>query len=159
MTNILIPRRTFLRGIGTAMSLPLLDAMLPLSALAQSVNKKNRPNRMAFLFVPNGVNMDYWTPKTEGTQYELPTTLDPLKNVRESLMVISGLTQDKARPNGDGAGDHARSAAAWLTGCQPRKTAGADIKAGISADQLVAMRVGNHRSAAAAQVARGGARG
>jgi hypothetical protein len=141
MNNPPISRRTFLRGLGTVMALPMLEAMLPLSALSQSVKK--RPNRMAFIFVPNGVNMADWTPAAEGTGYDLPYILEPLKNVRSELLVLTGLTQDKAFANGDGAGDHARSAAAWLTGCQPRKTAGADIKVGISADQLAAQRVGN----------------
>src|SRR5437867_2106415 len=129
----LIPRRTFLRGAGTAMALPLLEAMLPLSALAQSASKAY-PNRMAFVFVPNGVHMPDWTPTTEGAGFKLPWIMEPLHNVRDSLMVLTGLMQDKARPNGDGPGDHARSSAAWLTGCQPRKTYGANIKAGISVD-------------------------
>jgi hypothetical protein len=128
--------------VGTALALPLLEAMMPLSALAQS-GKKARPLRMAFLFVPNGANMVDWTPKVEGTAYELPHILQPLKSVKDSLLVMTGLTQDKARPNGDGPGDHARSAAAWLTGCQPRKTHGADIKVGISADQLAAQKLGH----------------
>jgi Protein of unknown function (DUF1552) len=137
-----IPRRTFLRGVGTAMALPLLEAMLPLSALAQSA-KKARPNRMAFLFVPNGAHMPAWTPAAEGPGFELPSILEPLKNVRDSVMVLSGLTQNGARPLGDGPGDHARSAAAWLTGCHPRKTSGADIKVGISVDQLAAQKIGH----------------
>jgi hypothetical protein len=138
-----IPRRKFLRGVGTAMALPLLDAMVPLSALAQSIGAKEKPNRLAFVFVPNGMHMPAWTPATEGTEFVLPYTMEPLKNVREKLLVLTGLTQDKARPNGDGPGDHARSAAAWLTGCQPKKTSGADIKVGISADQLAAQKVGS----------------
>jgi hypothetical protein len=141
MSNAPIPRRTFLHGLGLTMALPMLEAMVPLSALSQSV--KNRPLRMGFVFIPNGAHMQDWTPATVGTKYELPYILSPLKNVRDSVLVMTGLTQDKARPNGDGAGDHARSAAAWLTGCQPRKTAGADIKAGISADQFAAQRIGN----------------
>jgi hypothetical protein len=130
--------------MGTLMALPMLEAMAPLSALAQSGGRA-RPIRMAFLFVPNGMHMADWTPKEYGTGFALPPTMEPLKNVRESLMVLTGLTQDKARPNGDGPGDHARSAAAWLTGCQPRKTDGADIKVGISADQVAAMKIG-HRT-------------
>jgi hypothetical protein len=136
-----IPRRTFLRGVGTAMALPLLEAMLPLSALAQSVKK--RPNRMAFVFVPNGIHMPAWRPTAEGADFALPSTLEPLHNVRDSIMVLTGLTQHHAEANGDGPGDHARSAAAWLTGCQPRKTSGANIHVGISVDQLAAQRVGN----------------
>jgi len=137
-----IPRRTFLRGLGTMMALPMLEAMTPLSALAATATK-NHPTRMAFLFVPNGMHMQAWTPATEGTDFVLPSIMEPLKNVRESLLVLSGLTQDKARPNGDGPGDHARSASAWLTGCQPLKTAGADIHVGMSADQLAAQTVGH----------------
>jgi hypothetical protein len=126
------------------MALPFLEGMAPLSALAQSISAKDRPLRLAFVFVPNGMHMADWTPKTEGA-FELPYIMEPLKNVKDQLLVLTGLTQDKARPNGDGPGDHARSAAAWLTGCQPKKTSGADIKVGISADQLAAQKVG-HRT-------------
>ncbi len=136
-----LPRRTFLRGLGTAMALPLLDAMEPLTAQAAPAAKKY-PQRMAFLFVPNGKNMAHWTPEQAGAAFELPTTLQPLQNVREYVTVLSGLAHDKARANGDGPGDHARSVAAFLTGCQPRKTAGADIKAGISVDQFAAQQLG-----------------
>jgi hypothetical protein len=142
MSHIIIPRRTFLRGLGTALALPMLDAMVPTSALAQSV-KGARPLRMAFMFVPNGVHMADWTPKTEGAAFELPHTLQPFKKLQKKMMVLTGLTQDKARPYNDGGGDHARSASVWLTGVHPLKTAGADISVGISADQLAAQKVGN----------------
>jgi hypothetical protein len=127
--------------VGTVVALPLLEAMLPLTAMAQSL--KRRPNRMAFVFVPNGMHMQDWTPTAEGSEFPLPYIMEPLKNVRASLTALTGLAQDKARPHGDGPGDHARSAAAWLTGCQPRKTSGADIKVGISVDQLAAQRIGH----------------
>jgi hypothetical protein len=126
--------------MGACMALPLLEAMLPLNALASTV-KQSRPNRMAFIFVPNGMHMPAWTPATEGA-FELPSIMEPLKNVRDSLTVLTGLTQHNAEALGDGGGDHARSAAAWLTGCHPHKTDGADIKAGISVDQLAAQKVG-----------------
>src|SRR5260370_22157229 len=142
LTNAPIPRRTFLRGVGTAMALPLLEAMMPLSALAQSVGKA-RPNRMAFVFVPNGSTMRAWTRAADGPEFVLPSTLEPLHNVRDSIMVLTGLTQNGARPLGDGPGDHARSAAAWLAGCNPVKTAGADIKVGVSIDQLAARKIGH----------------
>src|SRR5258708_3251268 len=142
MINQTLSRRTFLKGLGTAMALPLLDAMVPIGAVARA-GAKARPNRMVFVFIPNGAHMRDWTPTAEGVDFELPYILDPLKNVKSDLMVLSGLTQDKARPHADGAGDHARSTAAWLTGCQPRKTAGADIKAGISVDQMAAQHIGN----------------
>jgi hypothetical protein len=142
MSSRPIPRRTFLRGLGTIMALPMLDAMLPITALAQSA-KKVRPNRMAFLFLPNGMHMPDWTPTTEGAGYALPYTLEPLKNVKESVSVLTGLAQHNAFALGDGGGDHARSTAAWLTGCHPHKTDGADIRNGISADQLAAQKIGH----------------
>ena len=137
-----IPRRTFLRGVGTTLALPLLDAMMPLSALAQSA-RKVRPNRMAFISVPNGIHMPAWTPATDGPDFALPSILEPLQKVRGSIMVLTGLTQDKARPLGDGPGDHARAASVWLTGCHPVKTFGADIKVGVSVDQLAARKIGH----------------
>lgn len=161
LTNQPIPRRTLLRGLGTAMALPLLEGMLPLTALAQSASPAARPNRMAFLFVPNGMHMPDWTPATEGPDFALPYLMEPLKNVRESVLVLSGLTQHNARALGDGGGDHARSAAAWLTGCHPRKTSGADIQNGISADQLAAQKVGHRTQFASLEIGceRGGLAG
>ncbi|HVT13847.1 MAG TPA: DUF1552 domain-containing protein [Fimbriimonadaceae bacterium] len=135
-----IPRRTFLRGLGTAMALPLLESMLPVRAMAAMA--KSAPVRAAFLFVPNGVSMPKWTPATEGANFELPYLLEPLANLRKEFSIFTGLAQNGARPLGDGPGDHARSAAAWLTGVHPRKTSGADIHNGISADQIAAMHIG-----------------
>ncbi|MBC8140414.1 MAG: DUF1552 domain-containing protein [Armatimonadetes bacterium] len=137
-----ISRRRLLQGTGTAFALPLLDAMMPLTALAQSGAKAVAPVRMAFLFVPNGMHMPDWTPAAVGKNVELPFLLEPLKGVRNSLNIMTGLTQDNAHAKGDGGGDHARSASAWLTGCHPRKTSGANIKAGISADQIAAQYLG-----------------
>jgi hypothetical protein len=142
-----IPRRTFLRGLGTTISLPILEAMArPLNLLsaesAPAVARRARPVRMAFLYVPNGVNMTDWTPKSTGSDYELPAILQPLQEFKSDFQIISGLAQDKARPNGDGAGDHARASATFLTGCQARKTAGADIRVGVSVDQVAASQCG-----------------
>jgi len=123
--------------MGTAIALPLLEAMVPSAALAAPATVP-RPLRMAFLFVPNGVNMEHWRVASEGELSELPYTLEPLKNVKHKLNVLTGLTHDKARANGDGPVDHARSASAFLTSSQPHKTAGADIKVGVSVDQLAA---------------------
>ena len=97
---------------------------------------------MAFLYVPNGAIMADWTPETEGAGFELPAILQPLAPFRDDLLVLSGLTCDKGRPNGDGGGDHARASSAFLTGCQARKTAGANFRSGISADQVAASRLG-----------------
>src|SRR5262249_46312859 len=134
MTSALISRRTVLRGLGAAVALPWLEAMTPLAVLGAPA-PRSLPRRMAFLYVPNGKNMAEWTPKTEGTGFEMTPTLEPLCAVKDDLLVLTGLTADKARPNGDGPGDHARALGAFLTGCQPRKTDGVDIRAGISVDQ------------------------
>ena len=140
-----LDRRTLLRGAGTLMALPLLEAMAPLSAMAQTGAKRVAapPRRMAFLFVPNGMNMKFWTPEGAGGALALPDIMAPLAPVKDSLLVLTGLTQKNAFALGDGGGDHARSAATWLTGCHPRKTSGADIKAGVSADQIAARYLGN----------------
>lgn len=139
-----LSRRTVLRGLGVTLSLPWLEAMGPLTAWADGpAPGKAAPNRMAFLYVPNGVNMVDWTPQQEGADFELPEILKPLANVRDKLMVLTGLTADKARANGDGGGDHARALAAFLTGAQPRKTDGTDIRAGLSVDQVAASRIGD----------------
>ncbi|MCW5941320.1 MAG: DUF1552 domain-containing protein [Fimbriimonadaceae bacterium] len=135
-----LPRRTFLRGLGTVMALPLLEAMTPLSAFAQTSHR--RPTRMAFISVPNGVNMDFWRPGPEGALGPLPETLAPLEPLKDRLTVLTGLTQKNAFALGDGPGDHARSSAAWLTGVHPKKTDGTDIRCGISVDQLAAAHVG-----------------
>jgi len=141
-----LPRRAFLRGAGTAIALPFLDAMLPGSILGSlglaAEPAKKPPLRMAFLYVPNGVHMQSWTPAKEGTGFELPPILRPLKPFQNDILILSGLTQDKAHPNGDGPGDHARAAAAFLTGCQPRKTGGANIRVGVSVDQVAAQKIG-----------------
>ncbi len=137
-----ISRRTVLRGLGTAIALPLLDAMLPASRALAAAADKAAPKRMAFLYIPNGAHMADWTPAAEGTEFELPYILEPLAPVRERLLVLSGLAQTKARANGDGPGDHARALASFLTGMQAKKTHGADIKIGVSVDQVAAQKVG-----------------
>jgi hypothetical protein len=91
---------------------------------------------------PNGVNCPAWFPTTEGVDYELSKTLSPLAPIKQDLLVLSGLAHDKAKANGDGAGDHARSASTFLTGCQARKTDGKDIRSGVSIDQLAAEKLG-----------------
>lgn len=143
MLNKTLPRRTFLRGLGTAMSLPMLEAMLPSSVLAATSVKK-APLRMAFFFVPNGMNMDMFRPAAVGSNWQLPASLDPLKNVKDYLTVFQGLSQHNGFALGDGPGDHARSVATYLTGVHPKKTDGADIQAGISVDQVAAKYVGRN---------------
>lgn len=136
-----ISRRTVLRGLGTALALPWLESLLPHAVAAAPVAAA--PKRMLFLYVPNGVHMRDWTPKTAGRDFELPYLFEPLKEFRQDFSILTGLTCDKARPNGDGPGDHARAMSAFLTGRQARKTHGADIKVGVSADQLAAQKLGN----------------
>jgi hypothetical protein len=141
---VAISRRTVLRGIGTTIALPVLEAMRPALALAAGNSASARPIRMAFLSVPNGIHMQDWTPAVEGYDFDLPFVLEPLKAVKDELLVLTGLTHDKGRANADGPGDHARSAASFLTGCQPVKTAGANIRVGISVDQFAAKRAGHY---------------
>jgi len=132
-------RRTALKGLGVTLALPTLESLAPRAALAAT---QTAPRRLAFLFVPNGVNLAHWTPESEGFGYRLPYILEPLAPVKNDLMVLSGLTHDKGRANGDGPGDHARSASVFLTGAQPRKTDGENIRSGVSADQAAAQVIG-----------------
>lgn len=134
-------RRTVLRGFGAGLALPFLEAMLPSRVMAATA--ETAPVRMACLFFANGAIMDKWKVTGEGSDFQLSPTLEPLKNVRDKILVIDGLAQHHARANGDGAGDHARNASAYLTGAQPRKTSGADISVGQSIDQAVAERIGS----------------
>lgn len=136
-----ISRRSVLHGLGVAVALPALEAMAPRRLFAGDTPRP--PLRMAFFSIPNGVNNTYWFPKDVGTNYVLPKTLASLEPVKSDILVLSGLAHDKARANGDGPGDHARSNATYLTGCQARKTDGKDIRAGISVDQLAADRIGS----------------
>jgi hypothetical protein len=137
-----ISRRTVLRGLGTAIALPFLECMLPVASLAAPSATTKAATRMAFFYVPNGINMAEWAPTAVGTDFTLPSILEPLKPFQKDLLVLSGLTCDKARPHGDGGGDHARAMAAFLTGTQPRKTGGSDLHTGVSVDQVAAQKVG-----------------
>jgi hypothetical protein len=144
MNTPVISRRTMIRGLGTALALPFLESMVPSRLLAAGAPAPAfGPRRLAWFYVPNGVVVPNWFPETVGTNFELTPTLQPLAPFRDRLTVVSGLVCDKANPNGDGPGDHARAQAAYLTGVQPRKTGGANIKLGISADQAAAAKVGH----------------
>jgi hypothetical protein len=138
--NRQLHRRTVLRGVGTGLALPLLESMRMSTAFAATAPKA--PVRMAFLFFANGVNVPLWKPTGEGRDYQLSPTLEPLADFRDDMLILGGLAQHHARANGDGPGDHARNASAFLTGAQPRKTSGADIRVGQSIDQAVAERIG-----------------
>lgn len=141
MKRTRLSRRTLLRGVGASLSLPLMEAMLPQGRA--STLAAETPTRLLYMMVPNGIHMQDWTPTTDGPNFELPATLQPLSKVRAHLTVFTGLTLDGARDHGDGAGDHARSGASFLTGAHPRKTDGADIQNGVSVDQVAAQAVGH----------------
>jgi hypothetical protein len=136
-----LPRRTFLKGMGAAIALPMLDSMTPAFALPRA---KEAPLRLAFTYVPNGVTMADWTPKGVGAAFEYSRILKPLEPFRQQTVVISGLAHKNGYALGDGPGDHARAAASYLTGVHPRKTAGADIQNGISVDQIAARHLAPH---------------
>src|SRR5436190_23729980 len=144
-----LSRRTVLRGFGTALALPFLDAMTGSDTLARAATTLGKganpaaPKRVAWFFIPNGVNMPDWQPAKTGALTELPPSLKPLAAVKDYLTVYSGLALDNGRPKGDGPGDHARGAAPFLTGAHPVKTAGANLKLGISVDQAIAQNVGD----------------
>lgn len=133
-------RRTFLKGMGTAIALPMLDAMVP-ARTSDSANGKS-PVRLSFVYVPNGIVMDDWTPKATGKDFEFTRILKPLEAYRKDLFVLSGLDDKNGNELGDGPGDHARAGASYLSGVHCKKTAGADIRAGVSADQIAAAAIG-----------------
>ena len=138
-----LSRRTMLRGMGAAVALPFLDAMVPAFAGGASRIKAGKaPVRMAFTYVPNGIIMEDWTPTAVGKDFGLPKVLEPVADFRDDFVLFSGLTHNNGRALGDGAGDHARAAASFLTGVHPKKTDGADIRNGISVDQVAAQMLG-----------------
>lgn len=144
-----LTRRRALQGLGVTLALPWLESLAGGStsgrafAAGPGTDAAALPKRMAFLSVPNGIHMEDWTPRSDGFAFALPYTLEPLANVSSELLVLTGLTHDKGRANGDGPGDHARSATSFLTGTQPRKTDGENIRAGVSVDQVAAQMVGS----------------
>ena len=140
--RVRLSRRTLLRGIGTTVALPFLDAMNPAFSAAPSRLGNQIPVRMAFSYVPNGIIMEDWTPAAAGALKALPSILEPISEFRNDVMLLSGLTHNNGRALGDGPGDHARAAASFLTGVHPKKTDGADIRNGISVDQVAAELLG-----------------
>lgn len=140
-----ISRRAILRGAGTALALPWLEAMTPRTVLGGTAAgaAADAPRRMAFFYVPNGVHMPAWRPETEGSNFELPWTLEPLNPMKDDLLVLTGLAQRNGMALGDGPGDHARALGSFLTGAHPFKTDGANIKLGISVDQVAALEIGD----------------
>ncbi len=135
-----LSRRTFLRGMGAALALPALDAMIP---AAQASATPVAPTRMGIVYLPNGVIMEQWTPQVVNGALALSPILSPLEAHKQQINVIAGLAQMNGNSLGDGGGDHARASAAFLTGVHPKKTAGADIRNGISVDQVAAEFIGD----------------
>ncbi|HEY7335860.1 MAG TPA: DUF1552 domain-containing protein [Bryobacteraceae bacterium] len=137
-----IPRRTFLRGLGVTMSLPLLDSMIP----AQTPLAKTAANpqiKLGLCYIPHGAVIANWTPEVEG-ELKLSRTLMPLEPFRDQVVVVSNLAHKMAAPGGpgDNGGDHTRSPAVFLNGVHPKRTDGADIRAGTTIDQIAAEKIG-----------------
>src|SRR5438093_4171619 len=140
ITKKTLPRRTFLRGMGVTMALPMLDAMVPpLSAAAGGPTP-----RLGFIYVANGVIQNQWKPTITGSGFELPAILKPLEPVREHVNVISGLSHLQADTFGDGTGDHPRASAVWLTGVHAfdRTRPGIEVRLATTADQTAAQALG-----------------
>ena len=133
ITKIVLPRRTFLRGVGATLALPFLDAMVP----ALTAQTKGAP-RFAAIYCGNGANMNDWTPATEGAGFAFSPTLKPLEPFRERLVVFSGLDNFPATDQGDTGGQHPRAAPAFMSSVHPKQTEGADVKAGTTIDQIIA---------------------
>lgn len=136
-----VSRRSLLRGMGAALALPMLDAMVPALGAATRATQKATPNRMVFCYVPNGVDMRNWRPEAVGRDFAFPKILSPLTPVQDDILVFSGLKDHNGEALGDGPGDHARAAASFLTGVHPRKTSGSDISVGVSVDQVAAQKM------------------
>ena len=133
ITKIVLPRRTFLRGIGATVALPFLDAMVP----ALCAQAKSAP-RFAAIYVGNGMTMDAWTPATDGVGFALSSTLKPIEPFRDRALVLSGLDNFPATDQGDSGGQHPRAAPAFMSSVHPKQTEGADVQAGTTIDQIIA---------------------
>src|SRR5438309_2729693 len=136
LTKLALPRRTFLKGLGTTLALPLLDAMVP-AATAFAATDAKRPMRTGFMYIPHGADMPSWTPVAAGADFELSPTLKVLEPLRESLVVISNLKRA-----GGVAEMHAAAASGWLSGAVPKHTEGQDYRIGTTIDQVLAAQIG-----------------
>jgi hypothetical protein len=150
-----LSRRHFLRGLGACVALPAFESVLrPTFASAATaeaaaagataaVTATGAPLRMAFVYFPNGAIQHTWWPTGEGKDFELARTMEPLTGLKDRVQVLGGLDDVSAMPGADGAGDHARASGTFLTGVRVKKTAGADIHAGLSIDQVAAKQIGH----------------
>jgi hypothetical protein len=151
ITKRTLPRRTFLRGVGATLALPMLDAMVP--ALSGISGRAAEPvRRLGWVYIPNGMVMQSWTPPPTAA-LELSTTLGPLAPFRDQMVVLSGLAQPQAEALGDGNGEHTRATATWLNGVHPKETEGADVRAGLTADQIAADYLGRTTPLASLELA------
>jgi hypothetical protein len=136
LTKTALPRRTFLRGVGATVALPLLDAMIP-SATALAQTPGVRPSRVGFIYVPHGADMASWTPTSAGSQFELSPTLQTLAAFKDQVVVVSNL-----RRAGGQAEMHAAAASGWLSGAIPKRTEAEDFACGTTIDQVLARKIG-----------------
>ena len=148
LINAAVNRRRFLRGLGAVMALPAFESMLPralgsVTPEAMATTPTGAPLRTAYIYFPNGAIQDNWWPKGEGKDFEFSKTMEPLRDLKNRVQVLGGLDHVNATAGPDGAGDHARANGTFLTGVRVKKTAGADIHAGVSIDQVVANKVGH----------------
>ena len=137
-----LSRRTMLRGLGAAVALPMLDAMVPALAAPARVNGKPAV-RLAFTYAPHGMAMMDWTPAAVGKGYEFTPILKAFEPYRDDMIVLSNMMDYNGGALGDGGGDHARAGGSFLTGVHPKKTSGKDIRVGISVDQVAANGIGS----------------
>ncbi|MEK6230806.1 MAG: DUF1552 domain-containing protein [Luteolibacter sp.] len=163
MSAQLTSRRGFLRGFGAAVSLPALEAFRPLmaastTARAVGTTASGAPLRMAYLYIPNGVNVEKWRPTGTASSYKMGESFGEMEKHRKDFQIFTGFEQKNATAGGDGAGDHARGTAAFLTSARPRKTAGSDIQLGISADQVAANAVAAETRLASLELSTDGVR-
>ncbi len=140
--HVALTRRAVLRGLGVGVGLPILESFRPAGMARASTGAAPVPTRMAFMYIPNGVNVDQWRPGGTGSDLQLSPTLEPLAEFTGDVQVISGLAHRCGVAGRDGGGDHARASATFLTGARPKKTAGDDISVGISVDQVAAGAIG-----------------
>src|SRR5262245_5773534 len=136
ITKIALPRRTFIWGMGAAVALPFLDAMLP----AMKAQSKAVP-RFTAIYCGNGANMFEWTPATTGVGFDMSPTLKPIEAFRDQMLVVTGLDNFQATDQGDVGGQHPRAAPAFMSCVHPRQTEGADVQAGTTIDQLIAQQI------------------
>ena len=138
-----LPRRTFLRGMGVTLALPLLDSMVPAQTLLSKTAAADRM-RLAYCYIPHGAVMSNWTPAAEGSGFELSRTLMPLKAHQNQVVVVSNLAHKLAGAQGpgDSGGDHGRSPSVFLNGIHPKRTEGEDVRAGTTVDQIAATHIG-----------------